>query len=172
MAAVHDGPSDIKSEKETKPDALSDESASNLPGIMSGTLSTSLHGSTTAPAAAPKTEEQQQTLLAVLQFLKRNKLTESVDILRREAGLQEEPEEEERGAEAAAPGLNSGCGDASSLLSRVSAQSGAPAKGGTQTLHYSVNRSLLDTYSALAVVQKLYMFIYVYTGCRESLFDD
>lgn len=128
MAAVHDGPSDIESEKETKPDILSDESAANLPGIMSGTLSSS----PLAPPSAvvPKVEDQQQTLLAVMQFLKRNNLTESVDILRREAGIQDELVEEARGTEAAAPGLNSGPGDTSSLLSRVSSQSGAPAKGG------------------------------------------
>lgn len=126
MAAVHDGPSDIESEKETKPDVLSDESAANMPGIMSGTLSSP---SPLAPpsAAVPKAEEQQQqTLLAVLQFLRRNNLTESVNILRREAGLQDELEEA-RGTDSAAPGLNTG--DTSSLLSRVSAQNSAPAKG-------------------------------------------
>lgn len=132
MAAVHDGPSDMENEKETKPDILSDESAANLPGMMSGTLPTS---SPLAPpaAAAPKAEEQQQTLLAVLQFLKRNNLTESVEILRREAGLQDELEEA-RGTEATAPGLNAGTGDTSSLLSRVTShQSAAPAKGALQT---------------------------------------
>lgn len=141
MAAVHDGPSDLESEKETKPDILSDESGANLPGIMSGTLPSSLHPP--PPAVAPKTEEQQQTLLAVLQFLRRNNLTESVDILRREAGLQDEAEEE-RGAEATTLGLNSGPGDTSSLLSRVSSQSSAPAKGGLQTGGCVVNRSLFD----------------------------
>lgn len=131
MAAVHDGPSDIENEKETKPEILSDESAANLPGIMSGTLSSSSSPPLAPPSAVvPKAEEQQQqTLLAVLQFLKRNNLTESVDILRREAGIQDEAEEA-RGTEAAAAGLNTGPGDASSLLSRVSAQSAAPAKGG------------------------------------------
>lgn len=142
MAAVHDGPSDVESEKETKPDIVSDESAANLPGIMSGTLSSS----PLAPPsdAVPKAEEQQQqTLLAVLQFLRRNNLTETVDILRREAGLQDELEEA-RGTESAAPGLNTGPGDASSLLSRVSSQSSAPAKGGLQTGNSIQNGSLLD----------------------------
>lgn len=142
MAAVHDGPSDIESEKEAKPDILGDKSAANLPGIMSGTLSSS---SPLAPPStvAPKAEEQQQTLLAVLQFLKRNNLTESVDILRREAGLQDELEEA-RGTEAAAAGLNTGTGDASSLLSRVTSQSGAPAKGEIQTADWFPNGSLLE----------------------------
>ncbi|KAM9455017.1 transcription initiation factor TFIID subunit 5 isoform 2-T2 [Clarias gariepinus] len=143
MAAVHDGPSDMENEKETKPDILSDESAANLPGMMSGTLPTS---SPLAPpaAAAPKAEEQQQTLLAVLQFLKRNNLTESVEILRREAGLQDELEEA-RGTEATAPGLNAGTGDTSSLLSRVTShQSAAPAKGGEDQPDVSV---VLSAYS-------------------------
>lgn len=143
MAAVHDGPSDIESEKETKPDVLSDESAANLPGTMSGTLSSA---SPLAPpsAAVPKAEEQQQqTLLAVLQFLRRNNLTESVNILRREAGLQDELEEA-RGTDSAAPGLNTGPGDTSSLLSRVSAQNSAPAKGELPIADSSQNGSLLD----------------------------
>lgn len=128
MAAVHDGPSDIENEKETKPEILSEESSASLPGIMSGTVSSSPLA--TPAAVVPKAEEQQQqqTLLAVLQFLKRNNLTESVEILRREAGLQDEPEDA-RGTDAAASGLNAGLVDASSLLSRVSSQSSAPVKG-------------------------------------------
>lgn len=140
MAAVHDGPSDVENEKETKPEILSEEPTANVPGVMSGTLSSS---PLVPPAAAvPKAEEQQQqqTLLAVLQFLKRNNLTESVEILRREAGLQDEAEEA-RGTEGAAPGLNAGLVDASSLLSRVSSQSSAPAKGGLLTADRIPNRS-------------------------------
>lgn len=117
MAAVQDGGSELDGEKEPQPDLLSDGSA--------------------APAAAPAPKpEEQQTLLAVLQFLKRNKLCESVDALRREAGLPDEPEEAP-GSEAAGAAGSTGAelGDNNSLLSRVSAASQsvavpAPAKGG------------------------------------------
>ncbi|XP_026861426.2 transcription initiation factor TFIID subunit 5 [Electrophorus electricus] len=153
MATVQDGPTDPESEKETKPDILSDGSA-NLPGLTSGALSTS---PVTAPSTGTSKPEDQQTLLAVLQFLKRNNLTESVDILRREAGLSDEADDTQ-GAEAGGGGLGTGAsvgaesGDANSLLSRVSIGTGAsqntvastPAKGGEDQPDVSV---VLSAYS-------------------------
>lgn len=117
MAAVQDGPMELDAEKETKPEILSD-GTSNLSGNTgSGALSSS--PLTAAPAGgAPKLEDQ-QTLIAVLQFLKRNKLSESVDILRREAGLAEDLEDPQ--AADGSGGKDDGDGgDATSLLSRVS----------------------------------------------------
>lgn len=118
MAAVQDGPMEVETEKETKPEILSD-GTSNLSGNSgSGTLSSS--PLTAAPAgAAPKLEDQ-QTLIAVLQFLKRSKLSESVEILRREAGLAED-QEDSQAADGSGGGKGDGDGgDANSLLSRVS----------------------------------------------------
>lgn len=118
MAAVQDGPMELDPEKETKPEILSD-GTSNLSGnAASGTLSSS----PLTAGRAPK-QEDQQTLIAVLQFLKRNKLTESVDILRREAGLEEEDSQTLDGS---GGGKSDGDGgDTNSLLSRVSIASAA-----------------------------------------------
>ncbi|XP_062866560.1 transcription initiation factor TFIID subunit 5 isoform X2 [Trichomycterus rosablanca] len=128
MAAVHDGPNDLESEKETKAEILNDGPAGNLSGMSTGTLSSPTVSAPEAGAAKP---EEQQTLLAVLQFLKRNNLTESVEILRREARIAKELEEAGE-AEAAGTGLSGAAAaaavDGNSLLSRVSFQSSAPAK--------------------------------------------
>lgn len=123
MAAVQDGQMELDAEKETKPEILSD-GTSNLSGnTASGTLSSS--PLTAAPAGGAPKMEDQQTLIAVLQFLKRNKLTDSVEILRREAGLGEDQEDSQ-----ATDGSGGGKGDvdggdANSLLSRVSITSAA-----------------------------------------------
>lgn len=88
------------------------------------------------PAGTPV---DQQTLLAVLQYLRKNKLTESVEILRREAGLPEDSLDL-KGSDSAAAGAGGATGnadlegaDASSLLSRVTVSSSAgvqaPVKG-------------------------------------------
>lgn len=89
-------------------------------------------GSNKSATGAP---EDQQTLLAVLQFLRKNNLSESVEILRREAGLPEDSldpkggDSSGAGSGAAAGSVDLEGGDASSLLSRVTASSaaGAPA---------------------------------------------
>ncbi|XP_037399523.1 transcription initiation factor TFIID subunit 5 isoform X2 [Pygocentrus nattereri] len=139
MAAVQDGGSEPEGEKEPQPELPSDGSS--------------------APAATPASkpeeqqQQQQQTLLAVLQFLKRNKLIESVDALRREAGLADEPDEapgsEAGGGVGGAAAGSADSADASALLSRVAgaAQSGAasaPAKGGEDQPDVSV---VLSAYS-------------------------
>ncbi|XP_016124765.1 transcription initiation factor TFIID subunit 5-like isoform X1 [Sinocyclocheilus grahami] len=117
MAAVQDGPMELDAEKETKPEILSD-GTSNLSGnTASGTLSSS--PLTAAPAGGAPKMEDQQTLIAVLQFLKRNKLSESVEILRREAGLGEH-QEDSQATDGSGGGKGDGDGgDANSLLSRV-----------------------------------------------------
>lgn len=89
-------------------------------------------GGNNTAAGAPV---DQQTLLAVLQFLRKNKLSESFDILRREAGLPEDSVDLKGGDSlAVGPAGAAGTvdlegGDASSLLSRVTVSStvGAPA---------------------------------------------
>lgn len=139
MAAVQGG---LAEEKEIKTEPANDGAANNnsnegRPSSASPGSSGS-SGSSKAAAGAP---EDQQTLLAVLQFLRKNNLSESVEILRREAGLPEDSLDSKTGdaTEAGSGGTGGsaegGGGDASSLLSRVtvsaSASSGAPtpAKG-------------------------------------------
>lgn len=118
MAALQDGPMELDAEKETKPEILSD-GTSNLSGNTgNGALSSS--PLTAAPAGGAPKQEDQQTLIAVLQFLKRNKLSESVEILRREAGLAED-QVDSLAADGSGGGKGDGDGgDANSLLSRVS----------------------------------------------------
>ncbi len=119
MAAVQDVQMELDAEKETKPEILSDGTANISGNAASGTLSSS----PLTAGGAPKQEEQ-QTLIAVLQFLKRNKLTESVDILRREAGLEEQ--EDSQTLDGSGGGKSDGDGgDTNSLLSRVSIASAA-----------------------------------------------
>uniref|UniRef100_A0A671SNK7 Transcription initiation factor TFIID subunit 5 n=1 Tax=Sinocyclocheilus anshuiensis TaxID=1608454 RepID=A0A671SNK7_9TELE len=123
MAAVQDGPKELDAEKETKPEILSDGTSNLLGNTASGTLSSS--PLTAAPAGGATKMEDQQTLIAVLQFLKRNKLSESVEILRREAGLGEH-QEDSQATDGSGGGKGDGDGgDANSLLSRVSITSAA-----------------------------------------------
>ncbi|KAA0721969.1 TFIID subunit 5 Transcription initiation factor [Triplophysa tibetana] len=118
MAAVQDGSTELDTEKETKPEILSDGSANISGNAGSGVLSSS------PPAGgAQKPEEDQQTLIAVLQFLRRNKLTESVDILKREAGLSDDQENSK--ATDAGGKTDGDAGDTNALLSRVSIASAA-----------------------------------------------
>ncbi|KAE8300913.1 Transcription initiation factor TFIID subunit 5 [Larimichthys crocea] len=97
--------------------------------------SASSAGSNKSVAGAP---EDQQTLLAVLQFLRKNKLTESVEILRREAGLPEDSldlkggDSSGAGSGGAAGGVDLESGDASALLSRVTVSSSAAAQAPTK----------------------------------------
>lgn len=150
MAAVQGGPVDAVEEKDIKTEPSNDGCGSN--STNDGRAASASPGSG-APAAGAKpaaaAPEDQQTLLAVLQFLKKNKLTESVDILRREAGLPEDSLDL-KGADSSAAGSGGAAGgaaagavaggdlgaaDASSLLSRVTASSSAvvqaPTKGAT-----------------------------------------
>ncbi|CAB1344592.1 unnamed protein product [Coregonus sp. 'balchen'] len=121
MAAVQDGQLNLEVEKDIKTEITNDDSG-NINANSSSPGSTSSGGKSKSPAGSG---EDQQTLLAVLQFLKRNKLTESVDILRREAGLSadadDSPISESAGAgSSGAPNVGADGGDANSLLSRVS----------------------------------------------------
>lgn len=132
MAAVQDGPIESESDKETKTDALND-GAGNITGSSTGVLSSPPNAASSATSAtksmAPPGPENQQTLLAVLQYLKKNNLLESVDILRREAGLSEDSEDSQ-GAEGSGPAVNvDEGGDANSLLNRVSIATAAPVGG-------------------------------------------
>uniref|UniRef100_A0A8C8MLV0 TFIID subunit TAF5 NTD2 domain-containing protein n=1 Tax=Oncorhynchus tshawytscha TaxID=74940 RepID=A0A8C8MLV0_ONCTS len=121
MAAVQDGQLNLEVEKDIKTEITNDGSG-NINANSSSPGSTSSGGKSKSPAGSG---EDQQTLLAVLQFLKRNKLTESVDILRREAGLSadadDSPVSESAGAgSGGVPSVGADGGDANSLLSRVS----------------------------------------------------
>lgn len=119
MAAVQDGQLNLEVEKDIKTEITNDGSG-NINVNSSSPGSTSSGGKSKSPAGSG---EDQQTLLAVLQFLKRNKLTESVDILRREAGLSadDSPVSESAGAgSGGVPNVSADGGDANSLLSRVS----------------------------------------------------
>uniref|UniRef100_A0AAZ3QT25 TFIID subunit TAF5 NTD2 domain-containing protein n=1 Tax=Oncorhynchus tshawytscha TaxID=74940 RepID=A0AAZ3QT25_ONCTS len=137
MAAVQDGQLNMEVEKDIKTEITNDGSG-NINANSSSPGSTSSGGKSKSPAGSG---EDQQTLLAVLQFLKRNKLTESVDILRREAGLSadadDSPVSDSAGAgSGGVPNVSADGGDANSLLSRVSIATPfappatAPPKGG------------------------------------------
>uniref|UniRef100_A0A3Q3Q6K1 Transcription initiation factor TFIID subunit 5 n=1 Tax=Monopterus albus TaxID=43700 RepID=A0A3Q3Q6K1_MONAL len=139
MAAIQGGVVDAKEEKEIKTEPSNEVSGNNNANdgrLLSASPAASA-GSNKATAGAP---EDQQTLLAVLQFLKKNNLTESVEILRREAGLPEESQDL-KGADSSGTGATDAAAsvdvegvDTSSLLSRVtgstSAGAPAPAKAG------------------------------------------
>lgn len=139
MAAVQGGLVEADEEKDIKTEPASDGCGNN--NATDGRL-LSTSPASSAPAAGSKpaagAPEDQQTLLAVLQFLRKNKLSESVEILRREAGLPEDSpdlkagDSSGAGSGGAAGGASEG-GDASSLLSRVTVSSSggvqAPTKG-------------------------------------------
>ncbi|KAG7281981.1 hypothetical protein CRUP_003039 [Coryphaenoides rupestris] len=134
MAAVQSGQIDAEEEKEIKSETSNDaprNNSSNDGRPLSASPGTPSSGGSVKSSSG--TTEEQQTLLAVLQFLKKNNLSESVEILRREAGLSEESEDQ-KGSESLGTGTGSGAGtkeptpgDASSLLSRVSNASSAAA---------------------------------------------
>lgn len=90
MAAVQGSLVDTEEEKDIKTEPSSDVCGNNnandakpLPTSPGTGTSTGITKTSTGIT------EEQQTLLAVLQFLKKNNLSESVEILRREAGLPE-----------------------------------------------------------------------------------
>lgn len=142
MAAVQGGQIDPEGEKDIKTEPLNDSTGNNNTSdgrpLSASPVASSSGGSNKSSAAGA---EDQQTLLAVLQFLKKNKLAESVEILRREAGLSEEIEDS-KGSESSGVGSVAGTGnvdtesgDANSLLSRVSSSpfvSSAPLPSAVQ----------------------------------------
>lgn len=146
MAAVQGGLVDAVEKKDIKTEPSDDGGGNNNNANDGKVLSTSPASS--APAGGNNTAAgapvDQQTLLAVLQFLKKNKLAESVEILRREAGLPEDSLDL-KGGDSSAAGSGGAAGnaslegvDASTLLSRVtvssSAAAQAPTKGRTELL--------------------------------------
>lgn len=144
---------DIKTEPST--DGFGNNNANDGRVLSASPGSGSSTGSNKQTAAV--TPEDQQTLLAVLQFLKKNKLIESVEILRREAGLPEnslDPKATESagaGSGGAAGIVDLEGGDVSSLLSRVTGSSSAgaqaPTKGTVQLaaafMYETLNKHLL-----------------------------
>ncbi|CAL8269474.1 transcription initiation factor TFIID subunit 5 [Gadus morhua] len=121
MAAVQSGQSETEEEKEIQPETSNDGSRTDgrppagSPGVPAPSPG----------AVKPSAPGEEETLRAVLRFLQKNNLSESVEILRREAGLPDEPEDQ-TGSESSGTGsggqeAGGGVGDAGSLLSRVSA---------------------------------------------------
>uniref|UniRef100_A0A667XD94 Transcription initiation factor TFIID subunit 5 n=1 Tax=Myripristis murdjan TaxID=586833 RepID=A0A667XD94_9TELE len=143
MAAVQGGLIDTEEEKDIKTEPANDGCGNNnnnntandgrLLNASPGSISS---GGSNKPATGAL--EDQQTLLAVLQFLKKNNLSESVEILRREAGLSEDTEDSKgldssgAGSGGAAGNVDSESGDANSLLSRVSVSSSAVSASAVQ----------------------------------------
>lgn len=136
MAAVQGS---LVEEKDIKTEPSNDGGGNH--NSNDGRLLSSSPGSS-APAGSNKSaagaSEDQQTLLAVLQFLRKNNLTESVEILRREAGLPEDSLERKAG-DSSGVGLDGAtgtvdleAGDASTLLSRVTVSSSAGAQAPTK----------------------------------------
>uniref|UniRef100_A0A8C5QXC6 Transcription initiation factor TFIID subunit 5 n=1 Tax=Leptobrachium leishanense TaxID=445787 RepID=A0A8C5QXC6_9ANUR len=139
MAAVPDeASSSVKTEPEPQEDAKVDKLAcgdgSGISALGNGNGASPKPASPPAapapPPAAPAELPDRQTLLAVLQFLKKSNLKDSVEILRRECGLPEQ-EEDPRAPSPEQPGGESE-GAEQSLLSRVTAGSNreAPSWGG------------------------------------------
>uniref|UniRef100_A0A4W6C958 Transcription initiation factor TFIID subunit 5 n=1 Tax=Lates calcarifer TaxID=8187 RepID=A0A4W6C958_LATCA len=158
MAAVQGGLVDAAEEKDIKTEPASDGFGNNNANdgrlLSTSPGSSASTGSNKTVAGAP---EDQQTLLAVLQFLKKNKLNESVEILRREAGLPEDSLDPKgtdasgAGSGGASGGVDLEGGDASSLLSRVtvsaSAGAQAPTKGPILSLDQPDVSVVLSAYS-------------------------
>uniref|UniRef100_A0A8C5HEE9 Transcription initiation factor TFIID subunit 5 n=2 Tax=Gouania willdenowi TaxID=441366 RepID=A0A8C5HEE9_GOUWI len=132
MAAVQGGLVDAVEEKTIKSEPVADATANN--SANDARAPSSSPGSGVSPGVnkpAAGAAEDQQTLLAVLQFLRKNNLSESVEILRREAGLPEDSLDQ-KGGDSTGTGLGGpeadGRTDAGSLLSRVTVSSSAPSK--------------------------------------------
>lgn len=170
MAAVQGGQGDAVEEKDIKSEPATDGFGNNNandgrpPSASPG--SSAPAGSNKSPPEAP---EDRQTLLAVLQFLRKNKLTESVEILRREAGLPEDSQDPKgtdssgAGSGGAAGGVDLEGADASALLNRVtvsaSAAAQAPTKGTARSgyciLKLTVHQVSLKCFLHLSVKHSL-----------------
>lgn len=141
MAAVQGGLVDAEEEKDITTEPSSDGCGNNNAndGRLLSTSPGASSGSNKNAAAAAAAPEDQQTLLAVLQFLKKNNLSESVEILRREAGLPEDSldakgtDSSGGGSGGAAGSVELESGDATSLLSRVTVSSSAGAQAPTKS---------------------------------------
>lgn len=133
MAAVQGGLVESVDKKESTVEPSEENAGNNSNNASDGRL-LSPPPASGAPAggnnsAGAGTPTDQQTLLAVLQFLKKNNLAESVEILRREAGLPEDSADAKAGdsSAAAANSSDQDGGDASALLSRVTVSAAATA---------------------------------------------
>uniref|UniRef100_A0A674PAF7 Transcription initiation factor TFIID subunit 5 n=1 Tax=Takifugu rubripes TaxID=31033 RepID=A0A674PAF7_TAKRU len=151
MAAVQGGIVDTVDKKDIKAEPSEDGIGNNnnngndnrmlSPSPSSSSSSGNNNNNNTAAAATV----DQQTLVAVLQFLKKNKLNDSVEILRREAGLPEDSLDikgSDPGAGGAAGSANLEAVDAATLLNRVTVSASAAAQPqvkGTLTLTLNVN---------------------------------
>lgn len=149
MAAVQGGIVDTVDKKDIKAEPSEDGIGNNnnngndnrmlSPSPSSSSSSGSNNNNNTAAAATV----DQQTLVAVLQFLKKNKLNDSVEILRREAGLPEDSLDI-KGSDPGAGGAGSAnleAVDAATLLNRVTVSASAAAQPqvkGTLTLTLNV----------------------------------
>lgn len=141
MAAVQGGMVDAKDETDIKKEPTSDGFGNNHANdarVLTASPGSSAAAGNNKPAAGAP--EEQQTLLAVLQFLRKNKLSESAEILRREAGLPEEVLDP-KGSDSTGSGQGGSTEvdgeDASSLLSRVTLPTPggakAPSKGAVRS---------------------------------------
>lgn len=147
MAAVQGGLVEAADKKDIKVEPSEESGGNNTNNAGDGRL-LSPAPAPAAPAAASNNAAagapvDQQTLLAVLQFLRKNNLSESVEILRREAGLPEDSPDAKggdsaAGAAGAAGSADTEGGDASSLLSRVTVSATvvapAPTKGSSSAV--------------------------------------
>lgn len=142
MAAVQGGLVDTVDKKDIKAEPSEDGAGNNNNNVNDNRMlspspsSSSSSGNNNNNNTATSTTVEQQTLLAVLQFLKKSKLNDSVEILRREAGLPEDSLDikgSDPGAQGAAGNADLEGVDAATLLNRVTVSSSAgtqlPAKG-------------------------------------------
>lgn len=138
MAAVQGGLVDTVDKKDIKAEPSEDGTGNNNNNANENRKmspspspsSSSSSGNNNNNTATESTVDQ-QTLVAVLQFLKKSKLNASVDILRREAGLPEDSLDVkggDPGAQGAAGSADLEGVDAATLLNRVTVPP-LPAKG-------------------------------------------
>lgn len=137
MAAVQGGLVDTVDKKDIKAEPSEDGTGNNNNNVNENRIMSPSPSSSSSPGnnnnnnTATESTVDQQTLVAVLQFLKKSKLNASVDILRREAGLPEDSLDvkgSDPGAQGAAGGADLEGVDAATLLNRVTVSSSAGAQ--------------------------------------------
>lgn len=142
MAAVQGGlvetadKKDIKSEPSEEGTGNNNSNNANDSRMLSPSPSSSSSSGNHNNNITAGTTVDQQTLVAVLQFLRKNKLNDSVEILRREAGLPEDlldAKGGDQGTGGAGGNTEQEGVDAATLLNRVTVSSSAgtqpPTKG-------------------------------------------
>lgn len=169
MAAVQGGIVDTVDKKDIKAEPSEDGIGNNNNNgndnrmLSPSPSSSSSSGNSNSNSTAAAATVDQQTLVAVLQFLKKNKLNDSVEILRREAGLPEDSLDikgSDPGAGGAAGSGNLEAVDAATLLNRVSVSASAAAqpqvKGTlTSTLDVFLPTELQHFYSYISTDEPL-----------------